>query len=156
LESEEEARAMSGSQTFPKLGEQSLEEHGLIRFHLDQLERALQGFDPASATVDTLRTLAVRIDSFKERLDEHFGSEEDGGLLQGILDALPQAESDVRRIKTQHARVREALDAARRLARGGDPAEASALKDELARVLTMMREHEKEEDALVRRALRQG
>jgi len=147
---------MSGSQTFPKLGEQSLEEHGLIRFHLDQLERALQGFDPASATVDTLRTLAVRIDSFKERLDEHFGSEEDGGLLQGILDALPQAESDVRRIKTQHARVREALDAARRLARGGDPAEASALKDELARVLTMMREHEKEEDALVRRALRQG
>ena len=147
---------MSGSQTFPKLGEQSLEEHGLIQFHLDQLERALSGFDPAAATPDTLRTLAVRIDSFKERLDEHFGAEEEGGLLQGILDALPQAESDVRRIKTQHARVHEALDAARRLARGGDPAEAPALKSELARVLTMMREHEGEEDALVRRALRQG
>ena len=147
---------MSGSQTFPKLGEQSLEEHGVIHFHLDQLDRALQGFDADTATPDTLRTLAVRIDSFKERLDEHFGAEEEGGLLQGILDALPQAESDVRRIKTQHARVHEALDAARRLARGGDPAEAAALKAELARVLTMMREHEKEEDALVRRALRQG
>ena len=147
---------MSGSQAFPKLGEQSLEEHGLIHFHLDQLERALKEFDPAEASEEALRTLAVRIDSFKERLDEHFGVEEEGGLLQGILEALPQAESDVRRIKTQHARVNEALDSARRLARSGDLVEAAALKDELNRVLTMMREHEREEDALVRRALRQG
>ena len=36
------------------------------------------------------------------------------------------------------------------------PSEAPALKEELSRVLQMMREHEKEEDALVRRALRQG
>ena len=147
---------MNGSQAFPKLGEQSLEEHGLIHFHLDQLERALREFDPAEASDEALRTLAVRIDSFKERLDEHFGVEEEGGLLQGILEALPQAESDVRRIKTQHARVNEALDSARRLARSGDLEEAAALKDELTRVLTMMREHEREEDALVRRALRQG
>lgn len=147
---------MNGSQAFPKLGEQSLEEHGLIHFHLDQLERALKEFDPAEASDEALRTLAVRIDSFKERLDEHFGVEEEGGLLQGILEALPQAESDVRRIKTQHARVNEALDSARRLARSGDLEEAAALKDELTRVLTMMREHEREEDALVRRALRQA
>jgi len=147
---------MTGSQIFAKLSEQAFEEHGLIHFHLDQLERALADLDPGSALPETLRTVAVRIDSFKERLDEHFGSEEDGGLLQGILDALPQTESDIRRIRTQHARLGEALERARAIARRGDPAEAPSLKEELDRFLAMMREHEREEDALVKRALRQG
>lgn len=147
---------MSGSQIFSKLSEQALEEHGLIHFHLDQLERALSDLDPDSADPDVLRTVAVRIDSFKERLDEHFGNEENGGLLQGIQDALPQTESDIRRIRTQHARLGEALERARSIARRIDPAEASALKQELGRFLAMMREHEREEDALVKLALRQG
>ncbi len=146
---------MTGSQIFSKLSEQSLEEHGLIHFHLDQLERALSDLDPATAQPETLRTVAVRIDSFKERLDEHFGTEEDGGLLQGILDALPQTESDIRRIRTQHARLGEALERVRAIARRGNPAEAPALKEELDRFLATMREHEREEDALVKRALRQ-
>ena len=147
---------MTGSQIFSKLSEQAIEEHGLIHFHLDQLERALSDLDPASAQTETFRTVAVRIDSCKERLDEHFGTEEEGGLLQGILDALPQTESDVRRIRTQHARLGEALERARAIARRGDPAEASALKENLDRFLVMMREHEREEDELVKRALRQG
>ena len=147
---------MSGSQIFSKLSEQALEDHGLIHFHLDQLERALTDLDPTSADEEALRTVAVRIDSFKERLDEHFGTEENGGLLQGIQDALPQTESDVRRIRTQHARLGEALEKARSISRRGLPAEASALKHELGRFLAMMREHEREEDALVKLALRQG
>jgi len=147
---------MTGSQIFAKLSNQALEDHALIHFHLDQLERALADLDPANAQPETLRTVAVRIDSFKERLEEHFGLEEDGGLLQGILDALPQAESDVRRIRTQHARLGEALERARAIARRGDPAEAPALKEELDRFLAMTREHEREEDALVKRALRQA
>ena len=145
---------MSGPQTFSKLSEQALDEHGLIHFHLDQLERALRDLDSERAEPEAMRTVAVRIDSFKERLDEHFGTEEDGGLLQGILDALPQAESDVRRIRTQHARLSEALEAARTIARRCDPSEIAALKTELDRLLAMMREHEREEDALVKRALR--
>ena len=147
---------MTGSQMFTKLSEKALEEHGLIHFHLDQLERALSDLDPGSALPETLRTVAVRIDRFKERLDEHFGTEEDGGLLQGILDALPQTESDIRRIRTQHARLGEALERARAIARRGDPAEAPSLKEELDRFLAMMREHEREEDALVKRALQQS
>jgi tRNA/tmRNA/rRNA uracil-C5-methylase (TrmA/RlmC/RlmD family) len=146
---------MTGSQIFPKLSERALEEHDLIHFHLDQLERALRDLDPTSAQPETLRTVAVRIDSFKERLDEHFGTEEDGGMLQGILDALPQTESDVRRIRTQHARLGEALERVRAIARRGDPAEVLALKEELDHFLAMMREHEREEDALLKRALRQ-
>ena len=146
---------MGGSQIFSKLSEQALEEHGLIHFHIDQLERALSDLDPVNALPEMLRTVAVRIDSFKERLAEHFGTEEDGGLLQGILDALPQTESDVRRIRAQHARLSETLEKARAIARRGDTAEALALKEELDRFLAMVREHEREEEALVKRALRQ-
>jgi hemerythrin-like domain-containing protein len=145
---------MGGSQTFPKLGEQSVDDHAVIHFHLDQLERALRDFNPAGVDVEAIRNLAVRIDSFCERLDEHFAIEEDGGLLQGVLDALPQAESDVRRIKTEHARLRETLETARRTARAGEPADAAHLKAELERVVLALREHEREEDALVKRALR--
>lgn len=147
---------MSGSQIFAKLSEQALDEHGLIHFHLDQLERALSDLNSEAASPEGLRTVAVRIDSFKERLDEHFGNEERGGLLQGIQDALPQTESDVRRIRAQHVRLGEALERSRAIARRGDPAEASSLKQELGRFLAMMREHEREEDALVKLALRQG
>jgi Hemerythrin HHE cation binding domain len=147
---------MTGSEIFAKLSEQSLEEHALIHFHLDQLERALADLDPGNALPENLRTVAVRIDSFKERLDEHFGTEEDGGLLQGILDALPQTDSDVRRIRTQHARLGESLERARAIARRCEPAEAPALKDELDRFLAAMREHEREEEALIKRALRQS
>ena len=147
---------MSGSQTFSRLSEQALEEHALVHFHLDQLDRAVREFDAAAADAEAVRNLAVRIDSFKERLEEHFATEEDGGLLQGVLDALPQAESDVRRIKNQHARVLEALEGARRAARSGDLGVAAALKDELTRLVAALRDHEREEDALVRRALRQS
>src|SRR5512138_59375 len=124
----ERGASMNGPQTFPKLSDKSIEEHGLIHFHLDQLERALKELDPGKADPETLRTIAVRIDSFKERLEEHFANEDEGGLLQGILDALPQAESDVRRIRTQHARMTEALETTRTIARRGDPAEATTLK----------------------------
>ena len=145
---------MSGSPTFSKLTEQSLEDHGLIRFHLDQLGRGLRGFDTAAATAEAMRELAVRIDSFKDRLEEHFRLEEGGGLLQAVVDALPQAESDVRRIRAEHARMGSALDEVRRLARSGDTAQAGALRAELGRILDAIREHEREEDELVRRAIR--
>lgn len=147
---------MNGPQTFPKLSDQSLEEHGLIHFHLDQLERALKDLDAGAVDAEMLRTIAVRVDSFKERLDEHFTAEEDGGLLQGVQDALPQAESDVRRIRTQHTRMIVALEGVRAIARRADPAEAPALKAELHKLLAMIREHEREEDALVKRALKQA
>jgi hemerythrin-like domain-containing protein len=147
---------MNGPQTFPKLSAQSLEEHALIHFHLDQLERAVKALDAGTVEPEPLRTIAVRIDSFKDRLEEHFATEEEGGLLQGLQDALPQADSDVRRIRTQHARISESLERVRGIARRADPAEAPALKAELDELLAEIRDHEREEEALVRRALKQA
>ena len=147
---------MTGPQTFSKLSSESLDEHGLIHFHLDQLERAAEQLAASPADPETLRTIAVRIDSFKERLEEHFAHEEDGGLLQGVQDALPQAESDVKRIRAQHARMAESLERVRGIARRGDTAEIAALQVELRRLIATIREHEQEEDSLVKRALKQA
>ena len=147
---------MNGSPTFPKLTERSAEEHGVIAFHLDQLGRALGEFDAGAASADALLDLALRIDSFKDRLEEHFRDEEDGGLLQAVVEALPQTESDLRRLKTEHKRLCGALDELRRVARSGEVAQAAAIKVELERVVEAIREHEREEDTLFRRAIRQA
>ena len=146
---------MNGPQTFPKLSQKSLEEHAVIQFHLEQLERALKNIGNGPVDADALRTIAVRLDSFKERLEEHFAGEEDGGLLQGVQDALPQAESDVKRFRSQHARMMESLDGIRQRARRGDPSDLPVLVADLERLLATIRGHEQEEDALVKRALRQ-
>jgi hemerythrin-like domain-containing protein len=144
---------MSGSQTFPKLSQQALDEHRQIHFHLDLLAKAVAVLDPATADADSLMNLAARIESLKERLEEHFHDEEDGGLYQGILDQMPQAESDVLRLMAQHERTLQAVETARVLARRREPSEAALLRSDLERIMEMMREHETEEEALVARAL---
>jgi hemerythrin-like domain-containing protein len=144
---------MSGSQTFPKLSRQAAEAHKQIHFHLDLLAKAVAALDPERTDGEALLNLAARIESFKERLEEHFRDEEDGGLYQGVLDEIPQAESDVMRLMAQHERTIQALETARILARRKEPSEVALLRSDLERIIAMMREHEDEEDALVRRAL---
>jgi hemerythrin-like domain-containing protein len=147
---------MSGSQTFPKLSRQAAEAHEQIHFHLDLLAKAVAALDPEQTDGEALLNLAARIESFKERLEEHFRDEEDGGLYQGVLDEIPQAESDVMRLMAQHERTLQALETARILARRKEPSEVALLRSDLDRIIEMMREHEEEEDALVRRALERG
>jgi iron-sulfur cluster repair protein YtfE (RIC family) len=144
---------MSGSQTFPKLSQQALDEHRQIHFHLDLLAKAIAVLDPATADAESLMNLAARIESLRERLEEHFQEEENGGLYQGILDQMPQAESDVLRLMAQHERTLQAVETARVLARRREPSEAGLLRSDLERIMEMMREHETEEEALVARAL---
>lgn len=144
---------MSGSQTFFKLSQHALDEHRQIHFHLDLLAKAVSGLDAATADAESLMNLAARIESLKERLEEHFREEEDGGLFQGILDQMPQAESDVLRLMAQHERTLQAVETARVLARRREPSEAPLLRSDLERIMEMMREHETEEEALVARAL---
>jgi hemerythrin-like domain-containing protein len=143
-----------GSQTFQRLSQQSLEEHQQIHFYLDQLTRALQALaEPADA--EPIRRLAAQIESVRERIDEHFQLEEHGGLFQAVLDLLPGADPEVRRLTAQHVRIVHLLEAARIRARASNVGEVGALRDELDRFLQAMRQHEREEEALLRRALRE-
>ncbi len=147
---------MTGSPAFPKLSEQALEEHNQINFHLDLLLRAVESLDRTSADAESLANLAARIDSLQDRLEEHFALESDGGLFRAIADALPQVESDVKRMEAQHSRIVEDLRAARALALRRDPAAVETIRADVARVIRLVRDHEQEEESLVRRALQQG
>ena len=144
---------MNGSPTFERLSRETLEEHRQIHFFLDQLNSALAALDTASTEVEPLRRLAAQIESLRERLDEHFESEEHGGLFQAILDALPDAVSEVHQLGAQHDRMVEVLEMARIHAQRGEPCEAGPLRTDLQNFLQMMRNHEQAEEDLVERAL---
>lgn len=144
---------MSGSQTFPKLTAEALEEHRQIHFHVNLLSKSLEALDDSEVDADRMLDVAARIESLRERLEEHFKSEEDSGLYQGILDALPQAELDVMRLMSEHERMLLDLEGARTIARGKNPADVPILRSEIGRAIATLRDHEREEEALVQRAL---
>ena len=144
---------MNGSQTFPKLSAETLEEHRQIHFHVNQLTKALEVLEGSAVDDEVFLDVAARIDSLRERLEEHFRGEEDAGLYQGILDILPQVESDVMRLMAQHEKILGDLEGARTLARRKEPSDAPFLRSDLERILGTLREHEHEEEALVQRAL---
>lgn len=144
---------MTRSPAFERLSQRTLEEHQHIHFHLEQLRQTLGQLDAAGDDVEPLRRLAAAVESFKERLQEHFDLEERGGVFQAILDALPDAGPAVHRLGAQHERMIEVLEMARIHAQRGEPCEAGPLKADLARFLDEVQLHERDEEALIRRAL---
>jgi hemerythrin HHE cation binding domain-containing protein len=144
---------MSGSQIFQRLRRQSLEDHQQVHFYLDRLAFSLAQLDMASPGTESFQRLAAELDGLRERLDEHFRFEQDGGLFPALQDALPEADADVRRLSAEHRRIVEAVELARIRAHRGDLTETALLRGEVEAFLGLLREHEREEDALLRRAL---
>lgn len=144
---------MNGSPTLRRLCRETLEEHRQIHFFLDQLKNALESLDTDSGEVEPLRRLAAQVESLRERLEEHFQSEQHDGLFQAILEVLPDARNEVHRLGKQHDRMVEVLEMARIHAQRGEPCEAGPLRTDLKSFLEMMREHEQDEESLLRRAL---
>jgi hemerythrin-like domain-containing protein len=145
---------MTGSQTFPHLTRRILDEHQEIAFYLDQLERSLQGLGDAEGDLDSLRRIAAQIVGLRERLDEHFASEEEeGGLFVAIEAMLPEERNTLRVLLGHHQRVREMLELVRFRAQYGETRETPLLRDELTALLAGLREHERREEALLERVL---
>lgn len=144
---------MTGSQTFPGLTRQILDEHQQIHFFLQQLARSMQGLEPAGSDPEVLRRLAAQIDGLRERLDEHFAVEEDGGLFRAMADLLPEARADVQTLSSEHGRVLEMLEMARIRAEYGPASEGHILRAELESFLAAIGDHERREEALLKRAL---
>jgi hemerythrin-like domain-containing protein len=144
---------MTGTPTFQRLSRRAVEEHQQIEFFLDQLLTSLDALDADAADVEPLRRLAAQIDSFRERLEEHFQHEEEDGLFQAVLDLLPDAGPVVDGLISQHERMIEVLQMARIHAERGEPCEANELRSDLQKFLETMRAHEKTEESLLERAL---
>jgi hypothetical protein len=96
------------------------------------------------------RALLRQVDSFHERLREHFQLEESGGYLTYVRKKRPGLTSFVDRLKGQHAEILSALASAR-------PSPTSSpsrqVRVSLMRALDLLRRHELEESELIQRAL---
>lgn len=144
---------MTGSQTFPGLTRQILDEHQQIHFFLKQLARSMQGLEAAGTDPEILRRIAAQIEGLRERLVEHFEVEEEGGLFRALADLLPEARSEIQALGGDHARVLEMLEMARIRAQYSTAVEGHVLRAELETFLATMDTHEQREESLLRRAL---
>ena len=144
--------SMSGSQTFQQVTKETLEEHRQIHFYLDQISRTLEALEQSRDT-EPMRRLAAQIEGLKERLLEHHQAEERGGVFQSILEIMPECRVEISRLINQHDRMIEILEMARIHAQHGSAAEAEGLRVDLKNFLEMFRQHERNEDRLLKRAL---
>jgi hypothetical protein len=144
---------MSGPQTTYQLAQDALEEHEQIHFFLDQVSQSLQRLREGISDVEPMRRLAAQIEALMERLKEHHQMEERDGLFRAILDALPEARVEISRLVRQHERIIEILEMARIHAQCGEPGEADALRIDLERFMAMFRQHEQDEEQLMRAAI---
>ena len=113
----------------------------------------MQGLEPAGPGPDVLRRIAAEIDGLRERLDEHFAVEEEGGLFRALADLLPEARSEVQALAGEHGRVLELLEMARIRAEYGPASEGHILRAELETFLAAIGDHERREEGLLQRAL---
>lgn len=142
---------MSGSPAFQHLSVESLEEHRQVHFYLDQLMRTLSEIEAGAAGATD--QLSAELGSLIERLTEHFTSEEQGGLYDGVVDLLPNLTGEVRRLSEQHARLLDTLEMARLHVQRAGAAGLPALRQDLAIFVEVLRAHEHAEEELLRQAL---
>jgi hypothetical protein len=144
---------MSEQQTFQRITQETIEEHRQINFYLDQIALTLDSIQGESSDIEPMRRLAAQIDGLRERLAEHHQTEEEGGLFQAILEAMPDCRVEIRRLANQHEKIIEILQVARIHALNGEPSEAEGLREDLRNFIEMFREHEREEELLLKRAM---
>ena len=144
---------MSGSPTFESLTQDTIEEHRQINFFLDQIAVTLDGLKSGLTDEEPMRRLAAQLEGLRERLVEHHTAEEQGGLFQAVLEVLPDCRVEVRRLVNQHEKIIEILEMARIHAQCGDKEEADGLRVDLDNFLEMFRQHERDEEDLLRRAI---
>jgi len=144
---------MSGSQTFQRLTEETIEAHHQIHFYLDQMAQTLKGLREGLSDVEPMRRLAAQLQGFTERLVEHHQTEERDGLFHAILEALPSRRVEIDRLRHQHGKMLEILEMARIHAQRGESAEADGLRVDLEEFLERFRQHERDEEDLLRLAL---
>lgn len=144
---------MTGSQTFERLDEKTLEEHRQIHFYLDQVLRALETLAADPEDVEPMRRLAAQLEGLGERLAEHCQIEEQGGLYSAILEVLPEARQDLQALKIQHGRMVDVIEMGRIHAQFGQPSEAADLRVDLEGFVEMIRTHALAEEAILEQAI---
>lgn len=146
---------MDQGRTSERLDPGALEHHRLIHFFLERMERSVEAL-AGDDLVARMQRLPAEMESFRHHLEEHNRAEVEGGLLQSVLDALPEAEDEILQLSEQNDRLLEAVGIARLRVRDAGPAEAAELRAELLELLRRVRDHERCDERLLERALLAG
>lgn len=144
---------MHESPTFEGLTREALEEHQQIHFYLDQVTQTLKRPERDGSSAESMGRLAAQIEGLKERLIEHQQLEEQGGLFQAVVAALPGGRLEVDRLVRQHGRMIEILEMARLHAQGAQAEQVEPLRSDLEQFIHMFRKHELDEERLLTRAI---
>ena len=144
---------MDGPQTYERISQATLERHRQIHFFLERLEEAVEALDESGADLEPLQRLPAVLDSLRERLEEHNHDEDDGGLLQSVVDAVPEVEDEVLRLTEEHDGLIQAVAIARMRAATATDGDVGPMRGELLDLIRRLRDHERAEEALIVRAL---
>ena len=128
-------------------------EHFALGQQIRQLEESFQLRQREASSAAWARSVLELLDEFNRALREHFASEERGGYFSEILAVAPRLSLHVARLKDRHVEYREhsrlLLDLATKAASESDWIEVQSRS---ATFLMALREHEREENELVREA----
>lgn len=140
------------------LAERLLQEHQVVRQLAHQLEWLVEegGFvEPESDWGDRLCT---ELTAFRQHLQRHFALEEEGGFLPEVVTCWPQAAERVEALRREHAEILRIMDEliheSSLLAYGASPPLA-AFRQRIRQVLSTIRRHEADENALVQQVFYQ-
>jgi iron-sulfur cluster repair protein YtfE (RIC family) len=87
-----------------------LKEHREIRHTLGRIDAMLAHPPEKEARPDWLQDLTSRLRTLRPELEEHFASEQEGGLFEEIEREMPGMAETSRRLLHEHQEILERLD----------------------------------------------
>jgi hypothetical protein len=126
-------------------------EHVALGQRIHQLGEMLQLRDREGSPEAWSASVLERLEEFDRALRAHFAFEERGGYFAEVLAAAPRLSEKAARLKAHHAEYRGQSAALLELAgKAAGAADWDAVHARCARLLVALREHEREENELVR------
>jgi hemerythrin-like domain-containing protein len=144
--------------TEPTLAERLLQEHEVVRQIIHQLELLVEEGGLIGQDADWGRRLCTELAAFRQHLQRHFALEEEGGFLLDVVTHLPQATERVENLRREHREILQVIDELihdSNLLAYGTGLPLVKFRHQILQVLSTIRRHEADENALVQRVFYQ-
>ncbi len=132
---------------------------GFLQEHRDLMRTVTSlrqwSYELAELGIPKYEEMAWRVQEFRDRLDEHFVHEEQGGYLGAALAAAPQCAQQADRLLAQHGEFLGCLDRFIERLKAVPPkfTHWQEARDEFDAFLARLRDHEAAENSIVHAAL---
>ncbi|MCS6806921.1 MAG: hemerythrin domain-containing protein [Acidobacteriota bacterium] len=131
-----------------------LREHEIVREIIWQLERLVEEGGLVGQNVEWTQRLCNELSAFYNHLERHFALEERDGYMLDVVAMQPEVSGQVEALRQQHEQL---LRMVKELIRDGDMMASGLdvsvveLRQRVQQVLSLIRQHETDENALIQR-----